>query len=353
MIAVGRVESVLITKLSSIGDVVQSLPVLAALRRRFPKAYIGWAVKPAAAAVLTGSPHLSETLIVGGGKGDAPGVCSVPPLTAPIRLARALRTRQFDLALDMQGLLKSALVAFLSGARERIGFRNHQEGAFLLNNRPVVPDRRDVHAVEAYLGFAEALGAPAEPLDFTIATTAADRRAADELLEDRGDLVALVPGARWLSKRWPAARFAAVATALASELGLTAAVVGGPEDRALAAEIGASAHTPILDLTGRTTLKQLTEVFRRCRMVVSNETGPMYIAAAVGTPTLAIFGPTDPLRLGPYGDGHAKVGADVACAPCRRRRCQPLRCMEAVSVEQVMAAARAVLAGAVAETGRA
>ena len=336
-------DRLLIVKLSSIGDVVQSLPVLAALRRRFPQAYIAWAVKPAAADVLVGSPHLSETLVLGGDHAEEPGVRRLPPLTAPGRLARALRGIRFDLALDMQGLLKSALVAYLSGAPERIGFRNRQEGAFLLNTRSVVPDRRDTHAVDAYLGFAEALRAPVLPLDFTIATTEADRETAARLLGDRDDVVALVPGARWLSKRWPTARFAIVADALGAEFGCTSVVVGGPSDGALAAEIASAATSAVLDLTGRTSLKQLAEVFRRCRAVVSNETGPMYIAAAVGAPTVAIFGPTDPKRLGPYGDGHAKVTARVPCGPCRRRSCRPLSCMEKITPEQVIAEARKLL----------
>jgi heptosyltransferase-1 len=347
MIAPGRVESVLVVKLSSIGDVVQSLPVLAALRRRFPQAYLAWAVKPAAADVLVESPHLSETLILGGEGREGPGVRSLPPLTAPIQLARALRQHKFDLALDMQGLLKSALVAYLSGARERIGFHNRQEGAFLLNNRSIVPDRRDVHAVQAYLGFAEVVGAPAEPLDFTIATSEADRRVVDGLLREDENVVALIPGARWLSKRWPAARFAAVADALGAELGCTSVVIGGAGDRPLAAEIKALARSAVSDFTGQTTLKQLAELFRRCRAVISNETGPMYISAAVGAPTVAIFGPTDPRRLGPYGEGHARVTADVPCTPCRRRRCRPLKCMEAIDAEQVVAAARSVLRPAV------
>ncbi len=335
-------KSILVVKLSSIGDVVQALPVAAALRRRFPDAYIGWAVGPAAAEVVRGNPHLSETLVVGG-SGDEPGSRSVPPVSAPLRLRRALREKEFDLALDMQGLLKSALIAYLSGARDRIGFRNFQEGTFLFNNRRIVPDRRDVHAVEGYLGFAWAVGAEAEPLDFTIATSEADARAAEELLSGRDEVAALIPGARWESKRWPAARFGAAADAMREEFGLTSVVVGGPDDRVLAQEVAEAARSEMVDLTGETTLKQLAEVFRRCRVVVGNDTGPLYISFAVGVPTVAVFGPTDWRRLGPYGEGHVKVRAGLDCGPCRRRRCHPLRCMEAIGTEQVVGAVREVL----------
>ena len=342
------VKSILLVKLSSIGDVVQALPVAGAVRRRFPEAHIAWAVGPAAAEVVAGNPHLSETLVVGG-RVEGPGVQSVPPVSAPRRLGRALRERGFELSLDMQGLFKSALIAYVSGARDRIGFRNLQEGAFLFNNRRVVPDRRDVHAVEGYLGFARAVGAEvpaAEALDFTFASSEADRRAAEALLEGRGEVAALIPGARWESKRWPAERFAAAADALQTELGLTSVVVGGAGDGELAERICAESESEVVDLTGRTTLKELAEVFRRCRVTLGNDTGPLYISFAVGTPTVAVFGPTDAQRLGPYGEGHAKVTAGVECAPCRRRRCVPLRCMDAIAPERVVEAASRLVRGA-------
>jgi len=334
---------VLIIKLSSIGDVVHALPVAAALRRHYPQSYLAWAVKPAAAELLAGNPHLTEVLVIGG-RGSAPGLESLPPLTHPFALRGALRSRRFEVAVDMQGLFKSALLTALSGARERVGFRNAQEGTFLFYNRRVVPDRKDVHAVEGYFGFAAALEAPVEPVEFAIAVTDADRQHAEALVRGHDRVVALVPGARWSSKQWPAERFAAVAEALHRDFGCTAAVVGGPGDGALAARVGAATSAPVLDLTGRTTLKQLAALFDRGLLTIANDTGPMHISAAVGTPTVAIFGPTDPARLGPYGPGHATVCARVSCAPCRRRECASRQCLGQITVEQVLAAARALLA---------
>ena len=333
---------ILIVKLSSIGDVVQSLPVAGALRRRFPEAYIAWAVAPAAAEAVAGNPHLSEVLVVGGSATHG-GVRSLPPLASPLRLRRALHEIGFDTTLDLQGLLKSAAIAYLSGARQRIGYRTLHEATFLFNNRRLVPNRREVHAVDSYLDFAEVLGAKREPVEFTIAVSDEDRREVEVLLGGRDRLAALIPGARWESKLWPAERFAAVADALAEKAGLESVVIGAPADRALAAAIAAAAKSPILDLTGRTTLKQAAEVFRRCRLTVGNDTGPLYISAAMGTPTVALFGPTDARRLGPYGAGHAKVVAEVDCAPCRNRRCERRTCMEAIAPEQVVEAALGLL----------
>ncbi len=335
-------DRILLIKLSSIGDVIHALPVAAALRRRFPRAYLAWAVGKAAAEAVVGNPHLDETLIIGGG-GGGPGVRALPPLSAPMALGRALQEIGFDLAMDMQGLFRSALVAFLSGARDRVGFRNLQEGAFLLSNRRVVPDRRDVHAVEGYFGFARALGAPVEPVDFSVTVGEQDEAHAAGLLDGAPSPIALIPGARWLSKRWPPAFFALVADMLAEQTGAHSVVVGTGSDTPLAAAIAAAARHPIADLTGRTTLKQCAALLRRCRLAIGNDTGPMYLAAAMGTPTVAVFGPTDARRLGPYGEGHARVWAHVACAPCRRRECSPRRCLEAVTPEQVAEAARRLL----------
>jgi heptosyltransferase-1 len=330
-------------KLSSIGDVVQSLPVAAALRRRFPRSYIAWAVGPAAADVVVGNPHLSETLVVGATGQESPGAQPLPSWGSPLKLRRALRSKGFDLSLDLQGLFKSGVVALLSGARDRIGFRTLQEGSFLFNNRRVVRDRPGVHAVDVYMAFAEAAGAEHDGVQFDIAVGEAERSAVDDLLRGDTNLAALIPGARWASKRWPAERFSALADWLLERHGMTSVVMGGPGDQMLAEQICEHARCRLIDLVGRTTLKEAGEVFRRCRVTVGNDTGPLYISAAMGAPTVAVFGPTDPRRLGPYGDGHAKVTANVSCAPCRKRRCSLLECMTAVSVEMVAEAVEGIL----------
>ncbi len=336
-------KRILIVKLSSIGDVVMSLPVAAALRHRFPEAYLAWAVGPAAADVLTGNRHLSEVLVIGG-KESGDGVKALPPLGEPMKLRRELRRFDFGITLDLQGLFKSAAVAYLSGARERIGFRSWREGAFLLNNRRLVPYRPEIHAVDLYLDFAVALGAPREPVEFSLAVSEEDRPKVDDLVGAREKLAAFIPGARWESKLWPTGRFAAVAEGLAEEFGLTPVVIGAASDKRLATLIAAVCKHEVLDLTGKTTLKQAAEVFRRCRVTVGNDTGPLYLSAAMGTPTVMVFGPSDARRLGPYGEGHAKVTAGVECAPCRNRQCKSNKCMEAISTEQVLEAARGLLA---------
>jgi heptosyltransferase I len=334
-------ERLLIVKMSSIGDVVQALPVAAALRRKYPEAFLAWAVQPAAQEALTGNPHLNEVLVVGGEQALT-GARAVPPLSSPLKLRKALHSFHFDLALDLQGLLKSAAVAYLSGAKKRLGYDSFHEGTRLCYTQ-LIPKRTDIHAVDSYLDFAAALDAPREPVAFTLVASDEDRRRVDELLTGPGRWAAIIPGARWESKLWPAERFAAVATALQQAFGLTSVIIGAAGDAALAARIMSATPAPLLDLTGKTTLKQAAEVFRRCVVTIGNDTGPLYLSSAVGTPTVAVFGPTDARRLGPYGPGHAKVVAQVDCTPCRNRQCQHLRCMESITPEQVMMAVRRLL----------
>lgn len=334
-------RKILIIKMSSIGDVVHSLPVLTALRRKFPQVAVSWLVEEAAAGIVSGHPHLDETIVLGNGEEKSePGVAYFPSARS---LIRGLRRRRFDVSLDLQGLLRTALYALLGGVRWRVGYRNYQEGAFLFNNLRVVPDRQDHHAVTGYLGFAHWLEAETEPLDFTILFAQADQDYVDGFVKEQGvgegdRLIALVPGAGWESKRWPEEHFAALADGLA-DLGRIV-LVGSPSERPMAQRIQDLASVPLIDATGRTSLKQLAALLRCCQLTVANDSGPMHISAAVGTPVVGIFGPTDPHRTGPYGPGHTVLTADLPCLNCRRRQCSHLSCMHQVTPEQVLEVAR-------------
>jgi len=268
-------------------------------------------------------------------------------------LARALRAERFDLSLDLQGLFRASIFGWLARARWRVGFRNRQELTFLLNNLPVIPDRRDVHAVDGYLGFARFLEAPVEPVEFGLPVPEQDREWADDFLRRHdvaGDeyVVALMPGARWETKRWPPDRFATVAELLAQRFDARFLITGGPDDRAAAQAIAALAGgARVVDATGQTSLRQLASLLLRCRLVISNDSGPMHIAAALGVPVVAIFGPTSPQRVGPYGAGHRVIQADVDCAPCYQRRCDTLECMRRISPAEVAQAAAELMERAV------
>lgn len=327
----------LIVKPSSLGDVVHALPTLSALRRRFPSSKLSWLVKREWADVLEGHPDLDEVLAVDLSAGGWPAAI------------RAVREGRFDLVVDLQGLLRSAVLGWASGSAIRVGFANGREGSpWLYTHHVPVPDA-PMHAVDRYLLVARFLGAdPEQPglSAFCLPRDPAAEARVEALLASAGVrtgtmLAALNPSARWLTKRWPAESFAAVGDWLQRHGGVRVAVVGGREERSAGDEVIRSMQTAPLDLVGRTTMKELIALLRRLRVFITNDSGPMHLAAAVGTPVIALFGPTDPGRTGPYGAGHRVLRSGVPCSPCFSRRCAnavEMECLTTIRPEQVIEA---------------
>ena len=329
------VQRLLIVKPSSLGDVVHALPTLAALRRRFPLARLSWLVKREWAEVLEGQPDLDEVLAVD---------LSVKGWPAAVR---AVREGRFDLVVDLQGLLRSAVLGWASGSPARVGFANGREGSpWCYTHRVPVPDV-SMHAVDRYLLLARFLGAESEkpgPAAFCLPRDPAADARVDALLAAAGvragtRLVALNPSARWITKRWPAESFAAVGDWLQRYGGARVAVVGSGKERSAGDDVIRLMQTTPLDLVGKTTMKELIALLRRLRVFITNDSGPMHLAAAVGTPVIAPFGPTDPGRTGPYGDGHHVLRSSVPCSPCFSRRCAnpvTVECLTAIRPQQVI-----------------
>jgi lipopolysaccharide heptosyltransferase I len=319
---------ILIIKLSSLGDVIHALPVAGALRRRFPGAQISWLVGPASAGVVTICRHVDRVITW------APGGRPRLDLLAELRQVGP------QVCLDLQGLIRTACIARLSGARWRIGFRTTQEGGFALCNLRVIPARTDIHAVDAYLEFARFLGADRAAPDFGLELPMPARQMGARIAGVSGGAptVALLPGTQWATKKWPAHHFAQLGAGLA-RLGLRCVVLGSGADREAGAAIAAAAPNSTTDLTGRTSLVESAYIIANCALAVGNDSGPMHLAAALGVPVVALFGPTDPARTAPYGRGHVVLQAPVPCLRCRRRRC-PVSCMERITPELVLGAVR-------------
>ena len=327
----------LIVKPSSLGDVVHALPTLTALRRRFPSSKLVWLVKREWAEVLEGNPDLDEVLAVD---------LSARGWPAAIR---AVREGRFDLVMDLQGLLRSAILGWASGSAVRVGFTNGREGSpWFYTHRVPVPDA-SMHAVDRYLLMARFLGADVgkvKPADFPLPRDPAAEARVEALLAAAGVragtmLVALNPSARWATKRWPAESFAAAGDWLQRHGGARVAVVGSGQERSAGDEVIRCMQTMPLDLVGKTTMKELIALLRRLRVFITNDSGPMHLAAAVGTPVIAPFGPTDPARTGPYGAGHAVLRSGAPCSPCFSRRCAntiEMECLTAIRPEQVIEA---------------
>jgi lipopolysaccharide heptosyltransferase I len=338
----------LIIKPSSMGDIVQALPVLTALKETRPEARVSWLVARPFAELLEDNPRLEE-IISFDRKRFAHIAWNPGAMLDFIGFMRGLRRRRFTLVLDLQGLLRSGIFALSTGARTRVGFAAARELAPLFYTDRVAVPGPDTHAVDRYLRVARAVGlnVPKEADHLPVAP--AQRQRARALLAKAGlgpnePFAVVGADARWPTKLWPPQRFARVIDQLWAEAGARSVLIGGADAKPSAEEIRRfSGHAPI-DLTARTTLKELVGVIAEARVMVTNDSGPMHVAAAVGTPAVAIFGPTNPLRTGPYGPGHRVVTAAARCRPCYRRQCvmggaEAMACMAGVAADEVAAAA--------------
>jgi heptosyltransferase-1 len=224
-----------------------------------------------------------------------------------------------------------------------VGYDRTREGSYRVLSERVDPFDPEAHAVRRYLNLAHYLGAPINPPRFRLGLDAAAN--VSHLLpggETRG-LAVLHPGARWPSKLWPAAAWAQLGDWLRREHGLQVAITGSAADQKLSAAIGQQMQEPVIDLAGRTSLPELATVLRRARLAVTTDTGAMHLAAALGTPVAALFGPTAPWRTGPFGKGHQVVRLALDCSPCFKRRCRAPRCLTDLTPELAQAACEKIL----------
>jgi lipopolysaccharide heptosyltransferase I len=343
---------ILIVKMSAIGDVTHTLPALTALRRHYPQAEISWLLEETAAEVVRGHPALDH-LLVWRRRELTTALRSGRFITAArqlLRFTRELRSTSFDLLIDFQALLKSSVWVFLARARRKAGFgpgMEHAEGSYWFLNQWVPAVSMEMHALDRGLALLEALGIPRPPVVYDFPILPENESAATGLLHQTapitdGPLVVIHVMTRWPTKQWPDEHFGAVADALMGQ-GIRVAFSGGPGDGAVLDRILQGMKEVPMRLDGRTDLKTLAAVYRRAQLVLTTDTGPMHIAVAVGTPVVAIFGPTAPWRTGPHGAGHTVLRAGVDCSPCFRRHCrtrdyEPLACMRRITVDQVVTA---------------
>lgn len=339
-------QRILIVKPSSLGDIVHALPVLAALRRKHPAAHIAWLVGATFEPLLRGHPLIDELIRFDRARY---GTMLWNPLAAWafVRFVRELRRRRFDLVIDLQGLIRSGLISYFSGAPRRVGFADAREGAPLFYTHRVRCDAGARHAVERGLCIARALELECDPPEFPLAIREEERSAARAALASAGldagtPFLAVLTGARWESKSWPALRFAELLDRLHRGGAPRAVLLGSPAESAIAAAIAATCREAApANLAGRTSLRELAAVIELAQRVVCLDSGPMHIAAALNKPTVALFGPTDAARTGPWSRAARVLAHDVPCRPCLKRRC-PLghhACMRDLSAEEVAEAA--------------
>jgi heptosyltransferase I len=332
------VNRILIVKLGALGDVVHAIPVAAALRRAFPSARIDWLVSPKHREILDLVPVIDRRLVMN----DARTIAAI----------RELRGNQYDVAIDLQGLMKSAALARASGAARVIGFTSRyarEKLASLLYTEAYDPggggmyhaDER--HVVYTNLAVLEALGihagVPEFPIDRVDSAVAAGVAA-----QTGGRYAILNPGAAWPNKRWMPARFAAIATELRSRHAVASIVTWGPGDEALAREV-ADGSAGAASISPRTTIADIVALARGASLYVSGDTGPAHIAAAVGAPIVGIYGPTRPSRNGPWAAADITVSRSDVCQCHHLRQCRlQTMCLEDIQIDEVFAAVERRLA---------
>jgi len=384
--------NILIVKLSAIGDVIHTLPSLAALRRCYPDADITWVVEEAAADLLADHPDLNRVIVSGRKRwlNELRRGQIAAPLRGMLSFFRDLRRHPYDLVIDFHGLFKSAVIVLLSGGKRKLGYDSLQELSCLFYNEKI-PEKMGKHAVDRYLDFVRHVAGKsgaaclAAAPEFRITVGEKEKRRAAALLNEQaaslpssgerhcplppephpfpaGDqpgaettvggegahkdaprFVAVNPVAFWETKLWQDEKFAQLCDRLREELRIGIVLTGG--ESAPLERICRKMRTKAVNLGGRTTLRELACIYREAALLVTTDSGPMHLAATMGTPVVALFGPTDPARTGPYGPEHRIIRKVLSCSPCFRKRCEMPRCMTEISVEEVFTAVKEMLAG--------
>ena len=336
----------LIVRLGALGDVVHAIPVAAALRHAFPASRIDWLVSAKHREILDLVPVIDRRLVIND-RTDASGGASF------VAAIRELRRTHYDVAIDLQGLIKSALLARTSGAARVVGFssryarecpaRLFYTDAHNPGRGGLYDPRETRHIVEINLGVIETLGVttvraefPIEQVDSTVARWAGEQTA--------GRYALLNPGAAWPNKRWPPERFADVAAALRDRHALMSVVIWGPGEEARARAVVETARGAAV-LSPQTTIADLVALARGAAVMVSGDTGPTHIAAALGTPIVGIYGPTRPSRNGPMSPADVTVSRDAICQCHHLRSCRLARmCLLDIEAAEVLAAVERRLA---------
>ena len=336
-------ERILIIKPSSLGDIIHALPLLNGLRVRYPSAKISWLVNTEYAVLLEDHPQLDAVIPFDRRKFKS----LVGAVSMTFKLggfARELRRRQFDLAIDAQGLFRSGLMALASGAHVRLGFQPSREGSGMFyNHRVHIPDL-NVHAVDKNYLLARCLGFGHVPVRFHLPVSPQSSAAVAQKLAGQGLAVdepyaVVVPGSRWETKNWWPERLSAAVDHLRTQLGVKVVLSGSADEVELCQVVARSCKLPPVELAGQIDLAEMVALINAATVVLCNDSAPLHIATALDRPAVTVFGPTDPRRTGPYGRPETVLQSSLPCVPCYYRKLSkcPIehRCMNDITVERV------------------
>lgn len=334
-------HNILIIKMSSLGDILHTLPFAAELRKLYPNAKISWLVHPQFAGFVPDAPIIDEVLYFDKKKFN--GMSIGEKYQYFCEMKDLLHSKHFDLVLDMQGLFKSAVLAAISGCDERLGYCELREGSGLVSKAITGSHNKD-HVIERYLDVVRYLGAdvPVGELDFPMPNLDQETKSIWEKLQAKGmtensDYVVMVPGARWWTKEWPVEHYARLANLIINDGEKYVVLAGGPDDAEKGAKVKELANNDkVIDMTGQTSLRELAALIKGCKAYVSADTGPLHFAAALKKPLVAMYGPTKADRTGPYGSKNSAVLLTPAkCKGCLKKKCDDWHCMHDITPEMV------------------
>ncbi|MGN0941106.1 MAG: glycosyltransferase family 9 protein [Selenomonadaceae bacterium] len=329
--------NILIVKLSAIGDVIHALPVSYAIKETYPDARVTWVVEPPARDILVDNPYIDEILLFEKKKFKE-SLSGFLENFSPFR--KKLKAGHFDIALDLQGLGKSAAIAFFSGAKRRYGTANMRELSNYIS-QPVSGEHANGHIVERYLDVARAIGCKVNEVRFPVAISERDEKIAKTTLKAAGvpegkQYAVLAVGANWPNKRWSTTNYAALSGWLYNQHIIPVFVGGGALDENLVADIISKSEIPPVSVVGKTSLKQLASIIKGAAFTIGGDTGPVHLAAGLKIPTIMLMGPTDANRNGPYGQLANAIEVNRPCRWCWKRACpKGLDCLSAITVDMV------------------
>jgi lipopolysaccharide heptosyltransferase I len=322
-------KKILVVKPSALGDIVHSFPFLNALSKRFPEAQIDWAVAKGLHPLLENHPMLNKIWIID--KGNWKKLSRLNTTYKELRkLVADLKNEKYDLVIDLQGLMRSGIITKMTKCKYRVGFKAAREGANLFYTHKIPCKWSEMHAIDRYLKIAEALGCTIDKVENTFTSFNENPPIMSELPDE---YIIIAPSAGKEANRWPADRFGK----LAAKLPLPVVVVSHKADTHVVDELVSHSDGKAISLAGRTNIMELAAVIKKAKFFISNDTGPMHIAAALNIPVFAIFGPSNSQKTGPYGDIHTIISVNAPCAPCyAKKKCSHWKCMETLTIDKVL-----------------
>jgi len=339
---------ILIIQPSRIGDVIFSLPALVNLRKLYPKAHIAWLIDDRCKDLLNDNPYLDEVIVFPFKRLNLfTGIIQI------LKLRKKLRSMNFDLSIDLHGLFKSAVIVWLANAKQKIGSSNSygmKELSWLFSKEIKSHLAQTLHTIDRHLEVVKYLAQNMDPKilpylkkEFPLSCKPVEEEYISALLKSKNiksNYIILFPGGGWRSRRWFPERFAEIADRLIIQYDVDIIFIGGKpggsSEHGITKQIISSMKEKAHDLSGQITIMQLIALIKKANMFIGNEAGPMHIACALETPVIAIIGPTNPFRTGPFGNKFILIRKEVNCGPCRNRNCANLKCMKPITVDDVL-----------------